>query len=29
MGANAREREELNYTWDRIAQMTEEAYLAV
>jgi len=26
MGANARERVELNYTWDRIAQMTEEAY---
>jgi UDP-glucose:(heptosyl)LPS alpha-1,3-glucosyltransferase len=26
MGANARERVELNYTWDRIAQMTEAAY---
>lgn len=26
MGANARERVELNYTWDRIAQMTEDAY---
>lgn len=28
MGANARERVEMNYTWDRVAQMTEEAYLA-
>lgn len=28
MGANARERVEMNYTWDRIAQMTEEAYRA-
>jgi glycosyltransferase involved in cell wall biosynthesis len=28
MGANARERVELNYTWDRVAQMTEDAYLA-
>lgn len=29
MGANARQRVELNYTWDRIAQMTEEAYLSI
>jgi glycosyltransferase involved in cell wall biosynthesis len=28
MGANARERVEMNYTWDRIAQMTEDAYRA-
>ena len=26
MGINARQRVEQNYTWDRIAQMTEEAY---
>lgn len=28
MGENARRRVEENYTWDRIAQMTEEAYLS-
>ncbi len=28
MGENARRRVEENYTWDRIAQMTEDAYLA-
>lgn len=28
MGANARERVELNYTWDRVAQLTEDAYRA-
>ena len=28
MGSNARKNVEMNYTWDRIAQMTEEAYLA-
>ncbi|MDZ4404508.1 glycosyltransferase family 4 protein [Prosthecobacter sp.] len=28
MGANARERVEMSYTWDRIAQMTEDAYKA-
>lgn len=28
MGANARRCVEQNYTWDRIAQMTEDAYLA-
>ena len=26
MGANARKNVEMNYTWDRIAQMTEDAY---
>jgi glycosyltransferase involved in cell wall biosynthesis len=28
MGANARKNVEMNYTWGRIAQMTEDAYLA-
>ena len=28
MGLNARKNVEMNYTWDRIAQMTEDAYLA-
>jgi glycosyltransferase involved in cell wall biosynthesis len=28
MGTNARRSVEQNYTWDRVAQMTEDAYLA-